>query len=119
MSDECTHCGCQMRPLFTSMYCSNERCGKPPASSDWRRMLPKIPEFSRLKAEQRGSTWGGVIWYVYEIAMYVGSMWVVSRQLRYDDLVRSTVAFRVNPDGFLNVIKNRNGDCHISSVPDA
>jgi hypothetical protein len=119
LSDDCPTCGACRKPLFTSVYCPNDRCGKPPVSSDWRRILPKVPERGRTQVELRGASWGGVTWHVYELATFAGPLWIVGLSLSYDDLLRSNVAFRVNPDGSLNVIKNRHGDCHISDVPDA
>lgn len=119
MSDRCKTCGTGLKPLFTSMYCPNERCGRPPVSDEWRAMLPKLPTYPRMKAEESGAVWGGVFWYACELHLYVGTMWRVSLQLRREDLLRSVVAFRVNPDGSLAVIKNRHGGCHVLDVPDA
>jgi len=120
MTRECPTCGSDLRPLFTSVYCPNDRCGKGPVSSDWRRILPKVPAIMRPVVEQKALWWGGVEWFVWEMPMMVfGPIWYCERGVSRDDLLYCAMMARVNPDGTLSVVKNRYGSCRIEEVPDA
>lgn len=115
----CGTCGTQLRPLFSSMYCPNDRCGLPPASSDWRAILPKLPDYARTAVEKNAPGWGGVTWYAYDAYALWTTLWFVSLQMSRQELLSANVAFRVNPDGTVTVVKNRYGPNVVASVPDA